>query len=49
LETIITYLKKEVGEFDNAEIKEDEEYRNHVYKILKRLNAKYEEISKENK
>ena len=49
LETIITYLKKEVGEFDGAEIKEDEEYRNHVYKILKRLTAKYEEISKENK
>jgi len=49
LETIITYLKKELGEYDNAEIKEDEEYRNHVYKIFKRLNAKYEEISKENK
>lgn len=46
-ETIIGYLKKELAEFDGSDIKSDEEYQNHVYKILKRLNAKYEEFSKE--
>jgi len=49
LDAIVGYLKKEVEEYDTAEIKEDEEYRNHVYKILKRLNAKHEEVSKESK
>ena len=46
-DTIIGYLKKELAEFDGADIKSDEEYQNHVYKILKRLNAKYEDFSKE--
>lgn len=49
LDTIVGYLKKETAEYFGAEIKEDEEYRNHVYKILKRLNSKYEDISKESK
>ena len=48
-DTIIGYIKKEVEEFDGAEVKSDEEYRNHIYKILKRLNAKYEELCKEEK
>ena len=46
-ETLSGYLKKELAEYDGSDIKDDEEYRNHVYKILKRLNAKYEELSKE--
>ena len=46
-DSIIVYLKKEVDEYDSSEIKADEEYENHVYKILKRLNSKYEELCKE--
>jgi hypothetical protein len=49
LDQIVGFLKKELAEYDSADIKEEEEYKNHIYKILKRLNAKYEEISKENK
>ena len=49
LDSIVGFLKKELAEYDGADIKEDEEYKNHVYKILKRLNSKYEELSKESK
>jgi hypothetical protein len=48
-DAIIGYLKKEVDEYDASEIKSEEEYKNYIYKILKRLNAKYEELCKEEK
>lgn len=48
-DAILGYLKKEVDEYNSADIKQDEEYQNHVYKILKRLNSKYEELCKEEK
>jgi len=48
-DTIVGYIKKEVEEYNNADIKSDEEYKNHVYKILKRLISKYEEIETEKK
>ena len=38
------YLVKEVGEYDSSDIKDNEEYRNYMYKIFKRLVNKQEEI-----
>lgn len=38
------YLAKEVSEFNNSDFKNDEEYRNYMYKIFKRLVNKQEEI-----
>lgn len=35
------FIEKELTEFDNSELKEHEEYKNYVYKILKRLHNKY--------
>ena len=42
-EKIFGYIEKEVKMYDDSEIKDAEEYKNYVYKILKRLNNKYEE------
>ncbi|NBX72693.1 MAG: hypothetical protein EBQ89_00140 [Alphaproteobacteria bacterium] len=38
------YLQKEFDEYSNSESKEDEEYKNYMYKIFKRLLNKREEI-----
>jgi hypothetical protein len=38
------YLIKEVGEYESSDIKDNEEYRNYMYKIFKRLVNKQEEI-----
>lgn len=41
---IVDYLKKEIEEYNNSESKDDEEYKNYMYKIFKRLVNKREEI-----
>jgi hypothetical protein len=38
------YLKKEVAEYDSSNMKRNEEYKNYMYKIFKRLVNKQEEI-----
>ena len=43
-EKIQGYIKKELGDYEDSELKLDEEYRNHMYKLFKRLVGKYEEI-----
>jgi hypothetical protein len=43
-EKIQGFIKKELDEFDQHEMKLDEEYRNYMYKLFKRLVNKYKEI-----
>jgi len=43
-EKIQGYIKKELDEYDQHEMKLDEEYRNYMYKLFKRLVNKYKEI-----
>ena len=38
------YLKKEIAEYDSSDMKRNDEYRNYMYKIFKRLINKQEEI-----
>jgi hypothetical protein len=38
------YLTKEVGEYESSDDKDNEEYKNYMYKIFKRLVNKQEEI-----
>lgn len=38
------YLNKEVGEYESSDVKDNEEYKNYMYKIFKRLVNKQEEI-----
>jgi len=38
------YLTKEIGEYESSDVKENEEYKNYMYKIFKRLVNKQEEI-----
>jgi hypothetical protein len=38
------YLTKEVGEYESSDVKDNEEYKNYMYKIFKRLVNKQEEI-----
>jgi hypothetical protein len=38
------YLKKEFSEYNSSDVKENEEYKNYMYKIFKRLVNKQEEI-----
>jgi hypothetical protein len=38
------YLVKEKNDYDNSDMKDHEEYKNHMYKIFKRLINKQEEI-----
>ncbi len=40
---ILGHIEKEVKMFEDSEIRDKEEYKNYVYKILKRLNNKHEE------
>lgn len=42
-EKIHKLIAKEIKLFEDSEIKEHEEFKNYMYKILKRLNAKFEE------
>ena len=44
-ERIRAYIKKERDEYLASELKDDEEFKNYVYKILKRLTSKFEEIN----
>jgi len=39
------HIIKELKLYDDSEIKEHEEYRNYIYKILKRLNSKFDECN----
>ena len=38
------YLTKEIGEYESSDVKDNEEYKNYMYKIFKRLVNKQEEI-----
>jgi hypothetical protein len=44
-ERIRAYMKKERDEYLASELKDDEEFKNYVYKILKRLTSKFEDIN----
>ncbi len=43
-EKIQKFIQKELEEYDQHEMKLDEEYRNYMYKLFKRLVNKYKEI-----
>lgn len=40
---IVGFIEKEVSEYEASSITGDEEYKNHIYKILKRLFNKFQE------
>lgn len=41
---VIGFISKEIEVYDNSELKEDDEFKLHTYKILSRLYNKYNEI-----
>jgi hypothetical protein len=44
-ERIRTYMKKEIEDYLASELKNDVEFKNYIYKILKRLTSKFDEIT----
>jgi hypothetical protein len=44
-ERIRAYLKKEMTEYLESDMKDDYEFKNYIYKIFKRLVSKFEEIN----
>jgi hypothetical protein len=44
-ERIRAYLKKEMSEYLESDMKDDYEFKNYIYKIFKRLVSKFEEIN----
>jgi len=45
LSRMIGFIKKEVSNYDSSDMKKDEEYRNYMYKIFKRLYNKTIELA----